>query len=183
MKEKQVLGILRAISHSRIFWVVVLIVGVALESTGLYFQYSENMDPCVYCVYERALIATYVVAGFVGFIAPDFLITRVLAVLIALAGSVWGLYISISHYLEVYSQDLSSQCQLSASFPSFLPLDEWLPWLFSPTGACMELPWRLLGYGMPEWIIAIFSVGLILSALLFITEFVKVHRSYGRYYR
>ncbi len=178
------ISLIQSFSRHRATWVALLILGVILEGLGLYFQYGLRLDPCVNCVYERALFLSFIIAGLIGFMAPGFFITRITAILIFMAGSIGGVLVAFAHVTEVYGQGFGGACKLKADFPQFLKLDELLPWMFRPTGSCGPLDWSFLGLGMPEWILAAFSCGTLVSTAFFVGEFFKRKRKhYLDYYR
>ena len=174
----------QSLSSSRLSWVALLILGIVLECCGLYFQYGLRLDPCVNCVYERAFYLSFILAGLIGFLSPSFILTRLLAILIFLAGSVGGTLIAFAHVTESYQTGFGATCKLTASFPSLLKLDELLPWMFKPTAACGPLDWSLLGLSMPEWVFISFACGTFVSAVFLICEFFKrKKKDYFNYYR
>ena len=176
--------LIQSISSSRWCWIALAVLGLVLEGCGLYFQYGLRLDPCVNCVYERAFYLSFIAAGLIGLLAPGLFLTRVLAELIFLAGSVGGALTAFAHMAEYSNTGLGASCSLRAHFPSVLPLDEWLPWMFQPTGACGPLNWSLLGLNMPEWIFISFACGIVCALFFFIAEFFKKkRRDYQRYYR
>ena len=176
--------LIQALARHRFAWIMLLLLGIVLESCGLYFQYSLRLPPCVNCVYERACYLFFIVAGLIGFLCPSNFLIRNLANLTFMAGSALGLLVSLDHMTSVYQSGFGASCKLKASFPSFMPLDEWLPWMFSPTASCAPLEWSLLGFSMPEWIVASFATGLVVSILFFLSEFCKRKRhDYSNYYR
>lgn len=63
-----------------------------------------------------------------------------------------------------------------------IPLDEYIPFMFRPTGQCgASMDWTLFGQGMPWWIIVSFWGYLIALGISIIWQiaayFVKRHRS------
>lgn len=178
------ISLIQSLTARRWPWVALLLLGVALEGCGLYFQYGLRLDPCVNCVYERAFYLSFILAGLVGFLSPSFVVTRILAILIFMAGSIGGAMVAFDHVAETYQQGFGATCTLKASFPAFLKLDELLPWMFKPTAACGPLDWSLLGLSMAEWVLMSFCVGTLVSVVFFISEFFKrKRRTYRDYYR
>lgn len=177
-------ALIQSLARHRFAWLMLLLLGVVLEGCGLYFQYGLRLPPCVNCVYERAFYLSFIMAGFIGFIWPGNFLFRNLANLIFMAGSAGGVIVAFDHMTSVYQTGFGASCKLTATFPSFLKLDEWLPWMFSPTASCAPLDWSLLGFSMPEWILLSFSCGLLVSIFFFLSEFVRSKRhSYNDYYR
>ncbi len=178
------LSFIREFSRTRLCWLLLLLTGIGMEGCGLYFQYSLRLDPCVYCVYERALIMCFVIIGLTGFLFPGFTLFRILYSLGLLASSGYGLYVAFQHYQSSISTGFGSVCKLTAEFPSFMPLDSWLPWLFAPKGQCGPLDWSFMGFSMPEWILLIFFCGALAGLLLLLSQFKRPKReTYERYYR
>ncbi len=175
---------IQSISNSRWCWIALCLLGIILEGCGLYFQYGLRFDPCVNCVYERAFYLSFIAAGVLGLLAPQLRLFRLPAILIFLAGSIGGMLTAFAHMAEYSNTGLGASCALRANFPSFMPLDEWLPWMFQPTGPCSPIDWSLLGLNMPEWIFISFACGCVVALCFFIAEcFKKKRRDYMRYYR
>lgn len=183
------LQLLKSITASRFCWFLLLVTGVALEVCGWYFQYQLNLQPCVNCVYERAFILGFVVAGFIGAIAANFLIARLLSNLIFIASAVCGLYISFMHFIAYNKISFGTfgdaKCAITTNFPSYLPLDEWAGFLFKATGMCDEkLDWSFLTLSMPTWILIMFSVATVVSIMMLIGNFVpKKNENFGKLYK
>ncbi|MEL4424217.1 disulfide bond formation protein B [Shewanella indica] len=49
-------------------------------------------------------------------------------------------------------------CSTEPHFPLGLPLHEWLPYEFAPTGGCGEDDWSLLGMNMADYCIIAYSI-------------------------
>lgn len=178
------LSFIREFSGTRLCWLILLVLGLGLEIYGLYLQYYLRWDPCVNCVYERAWFGGFVAAGVIGFLGAGLRPVQGLAAAVLALASCGGLRVSIDHYLVTSSATFGANCKLVANFPGFLPLDQWLPWLFNPTGQCAPLPWSLWGLNLPEWLIVTFGCGalagtVVLAALLYRPR----RRDYSRLYR
>ena len=158
--------LIRYFAQGRLFWALLVILGVTLEGCGLYFQYGLKLDPCVNCVYERALYLTFIAAGIIALINPKNRLWRLLGELTFFV----GVMIAFSHLADYTNNGFGASCKLRADFPSFFKLDEWLPWMFKPTGACVELDWSLLGFNMPQWILFSFLCGAVAALVFIITE-------------
>ncbi len=174
-------------SQTRFCWLLLFLLSIGLEGSGLYFQYGLHLDPCVNCVYERAYILGFLLAGIIGIFLASFWPFRLIAVLTLLASSVGGIVIAIEH-LQSYttaSNLFSASCKLAPSFPSYLKLDEWLPWMFKASGNCGPLDWSFMTLNMPQWLVIIFGCGIMASVLMLLSFFVRTQRRsiYDRYYR
>ena len=181
--ELRVLRFIQKFTSGRTCWFLLFLFSAIIESCALYFQYGLNLRPCVECVYERAAVALFGVCGLMGMLMPAVKIMRFLTSSGFLASSIFGLTVSIEHYLETVKTGFGATCRLKADFPSFLPLDEWMPFMFRPLDTCGPLDWSLLGLSMPEWIMIIFSCGIIVSTVFILSQMVRTTPRYDRYYR
>lgn len=168
--------LIQALARHRFAWIMLLLLGIILETCGLYFQYYLRLPPCVNCVYERAFYLCFILAGFIGFVCPNNFLFRFIASLIFLGGSAGGVVIAFEHVMSEYQTGFGAVCKISANFPDFMPLDQWLPWMFQPTASCAPLNWSLLGMSMPTWIFISFICGVVVSLCFIATEFVRPRR-------
>ena len=173
------LHLFKTLSVQRSGWLLLLISALALEGTALYFQYGMGLQPCVMCIYERVALFGIAFAGIIGLIAPRFLIMRVLALIVAFLNAVKGLFISIKHVDYQLHPAPWNQCSYLPEFPQTLPLDQWFPVLFHPTGSCSDAVWSWLGLSMAQWIVVIFAVYLLIFLFILISQFkrVEIHQS------
>ncbi|PJG85782.1 disulfide bond formation protein DsbB [Conservatibacter flavescens] len=168
------LKMLKALSVQRTGWFLLVLSGVLLELTALYFQYGMQLQPCVMCIYERVALFGIIVAGLIGMIAPRFFIIRFFALIIGLACAIKGVLLALTHVDYQMNPAPWKQCSIFAEFPETLPLDKWLPVLFQPTGSCSEISWEFLGITMAQWLVVIFAFYSLLLLLVLISQ---VHKS------
>ncbi len=153
---------LSALSTHPRAWQLLTVSALAMELAALFFQYGLGLAPCIMCIYQRVAIWGIFLAGIIGSIGCQFILTRIIAYVLWGTGAIWGLIIAIEH---VDIQDASSSpmsfifsCDIVTNFPSWAPLHEWLPALFEASGDCGEIAWQFLGYSMPEWMIVVYGV-------------------------
>jgi disulfide bond formation protein DsbB len=139
-------------------WALVLVSALAREATALYFQLGLELDPCVLCVYQRSAVFGIALGGLIGLIAPRLTILRLAGYLAIGGAALLGLRFALQHVAVLGGQ--SFDCSFLPDFPTWLPLHEWLPVLFQPTGMCDEIDWSFLGFTMPEVMVAVFAAYL-----------------------
>jgi len=144
---------------------------LGLELAALYFQYYLHLEPCVLCVYERGSVALIFLAGVVGCINPKLLLLRLSGYLTWAAGSICGLYLSVKHSGIQMGLIRDASCEFVANYPSWMPLDRWVPWLFNPTGYCEEIQWQFLGLSMPQSMVIINVIYLIILVSVLVAGF------------
>ena len=87
----------KELSLNRTAWILLAIIALLLESTGLYFQYVMGLQPCVMCVYERLAISGLLLSGIIGAISPRLKLTRYFAILLWGYSAIKGLLLAIRH--------------------------------------------------------------------------------------
>ncbi|PJG83864.1 disulfide bond formation protein DsbB [Caviibacterium pharyngocola] len=164
------LNYLKNLSTERGGWFLLLVSGLALESTALYFQHGMDLQPCVMCIYERVALFGIVFAGLIGLIAPSLSFLRLLALAVGLGSAVKGLLLALKHVDYQLNPAPWNQCSYMAEFPQTLPLDKWFPYVFNPSGSCSDITWTFLGFSMAQWIVVIFAFYTLLFVLLLISQ-------------
>lgn len=157
-------------SRSRTAWALLTLGATLLLVTALFFQYVQGYQPCVMCVYQRAALVGVILAGLLGWLNPAHPWLRSGALLLWLASSVEGLQLAREHVGYQLNPSPFNVCTSFAEFPSWLPLDRWLPWLFNPTGDCASIDWSWLGWSMPQWLIGIFALLAGLAGLFMLVQ-------------
>lgn len=159
-----ILTALQRFCHQRTSWALLFVSGLALELAALYFQYVLNFDPCVMCIYIRVAVLGIMLSALVGLIMPQYWIVRFLGMGGWLVSSVWGVKLAIELNEMQVNPSPFSTCSFFPEFPNFMPLDKWLPQVFSPTGMCGESVWSFMSISMVQWMI----IGFVVYCLLWL---------------
>ncbi|MGS0674637.1 disulfide bond formation protein DsbB [Shewanella sp. 125m-1] len=159
-------------SHSRTAWLTLMLSAVALELAALFFQHVMKLDPCVMCIYQRVAVFGVVFAGLIGTIGHRSRIARALGVIVWGVSAAWGLKLALELVDMQMNPSPFATCSYLPEFPTWLPLHEWLPAIFLPTGMCTDIPWEFMGVTMGQWMIVAFSCYL-LALLIFIIPSLK----------
>ncbi len=160
------------ITHLRTAWMLLAVSALGLELCALYFQYVLHLEPCVLCVYERSAVALIFFAGIVGLINPSSGLLRLAGYTFWAGGTIWGLYLSIRHSgIQMGLIKDAASCDFIANFPAWLQLDQWIPWIFNPTGYCEDVQWQFLGMSMPQSMIMVNLIYLIVFILVMRSEY------------
>jgi disulfide bond formation protein DsbB len=118
------------------------IIALALEQVAYQiFQKWLFMRPCEQCVYIRFSMFCLIIAGVVGAIKPKNVVLKIIASLIAIFGAVKGIGFSLVlnriHIALLSGNPFGVQgCSYIPAFPFNLPLQQWFPGTFLPTGDC-----------------------------------------------
>ncbi|MDP5141610.1 disulfide bond formation protein DsbB [Rheinheimera baltica] len=167
---------LKFLTTQRWGWALVVLSSLGLLGTALYFQYGLNLQPCIKCIYVRSGFAGILLAGIIGLLAPKNALLRIVALLGVGAAAVFGAL--QAHELLSIEQLLVEggffSCSLFAEFPSWMPLDQWLPAIFEPTGSCGDTSWQFLGKSMAFWSALTLWCYAAVAALLLIAQVAKL---------
>ena len=131
-------------------WVALIVICIGLEAGALYFQEALLTYPCELCIYTRVWLAAIALVALPGLVLRKTiwpmraLLAIELGLTIGLATDVWELLA-----LE-YGWAGAGVCSMFPSFPSWAPLDEWLPIMFQVQGPCMATPEVMLGLSMAD---------------------------------
>ncbi len=166
---------------SRSAWGAFAASALGLEGAAAYFQYGLHLEPCVLCIYQRTAVLGLLIAALIGLIALARRWLRALAYALWGVSAGWGLSLAAKQagiQLGVIKPALG--CSFDADFPSWAKLDQWLPWMFRPTGYCDEIQWQFLGLSMSQWMVGIFVAYLIALAMVLLAEIRSSARGVSR---
>ncbi|CAM2922626.1 disulfide bond formation protein DsbB [Vibrio rarus] len=152
-------------SRSRLSWLLLLLTIVAFELCALFFQHVMLLAPCVMCIYERVAMMGIIAAAGIGLCQPSNPVFRSIGLIGWIAASAKGLQLALEHVGYQLHPSPFNTCDIFVQFPSWAPLDQWVPWMFHPTGVCSEIVWSFLNLSMPQWLVIIFSASLVVASL------------------
>lgn len=164
-------------SKGRLSWLLLLLFVVFFEACALYFQHVMMLAPCVMCIYERVAMMGVGVAAIVGLMAPNNPVFRWLGLIGWGLSSYKGLLLAQQHVDYQFNPSPFATCDLFVTFPSWAPLNQWVPWMFEAYGDCSKIVWQFLDLSMPQWLVVIFAGNLIALALIVIAQFFPARRT------
>nr|WP_302471264.1 disulfide bond formation protein DsbB [Vibrio antiquarius] len=156
---------------------LLLLFVVFFEACALYFQHVMMLAPCVMCIYERVAMMGVGVAAIVGLMAPNNPGFRWLGLIGWGLSSYKGLLLAQQHVDYQFNPSPFATCDLFVTFPSWAPLNQWVPWMFEAYGDCSKIVWQFLDLSMPQWLVVIFAGNLIALALIVIAQFFPARRT------
>ncbi|QQX81153.1 disulfide bond formation protein B [Shewanella sp. KX20019] len=170
--RQQPLLTLEATQEQRTVWAVMAFACVFLLGSAMgYFQWFLEMAPCENCVYIRFSQFCILIAGVIMLINPKNMVLKIIGLVLAWYGIIYGLDKAIilsgqhvaSHAADTgldlfQSGQGANACSLEPKFPLGLPLHEWLPYEFAPSGICGEDDWSLFGLNMAQYCIISYCV-------------------------
>ncbi|EJG1646918.1 disulfide bond formation protein DsbB [Vibrio parahaemolyticus] len=167
---------LNQFSKGRVSWLLLLLFIIFFEACALYFQHVMMLAPCVMCIYERVAMMGIGGAAIIGLIAPKNALFRWLGLIGWGLSSYKGLMLAMQHVDYQFNPSPFATCDLFVTFPSWAPLNQWVPWMFEAYGDCSKIVWQLFDLSMPQWLVVIFAGNLVALALIVIAQFFPVKR-------
>ncbi|CEE90061.1 disulfide bond formation proteins (oxidoreductase) with quinone as electron acceptor, reoxidizes DsbA [Xenorhabdus nematophila str. Anatoliense] len=162
-------------SQGRGAWLLMALTALILEATALYFQHAMQLQPCVMCIYERVALFGILGAALLGAVAPKTPL-RWLAILLWVYSAWQGLRLAWDHtMMQLYPSPFNT-CEFFVNFPSWLPLNDWLPSVFQAYGDCSMKQWEFLTLDMPQWLIGIFVAYLVVAVLVLVSQVVWIQQ-------
>ena len=155
---------LNSIGYSFGYWLLVLLLGVALEAVGLYYQYALNEWPCVLCIHVRIWVMLLILVALTGLflrkrrIACGISHLAVAAIAIGILERAWVL-------LGTERGTLQAECGIDLGMPAWFAIDKWIPQVFGVWTSCGYTPELLFGITMAEGLMMI-SMALALISLM-----------------
>lgn len=145
------------------FWGVIALTALGLEIGALFYQHVLNILPCELCIYVRVwLVGLFCVSLLAMWLnrwafARFLLLIAVMALSIGLANETWNLIV------VEYGIGDGGACSFFANFPSWAPLDKWLPFMFEVQEFCQATPDIIFGITMAHSlvVVSVFLIGLI----------------------
>lgn len=167
---------IKRLSRQRWPWAVLAVSALLLIILALYFQYYQNLQPCIKCIYIRAAFAGVFVFSCLGLLAPRSGFIRLPALVGVLASAMFGIMqaYELLEIEQLLAEGGFFSCSLFADFPSWLALDKWFPAIFEPTGSCGDTSWQLFGFSMAFWSALALWGYVAVSALLLLVQPVKL---------
>lgn len=153
-------------TRSRAVLSALAVVCVAAIGLALVSQHVYDMQPCPWCVLQRAIFAAIALACLPGAVLAAGWARRLsgaLALVLAGAGLAAALW---QHFVAA----ATSSCKLTLAdrIVSGLGLDAWAPEVFAPRASCADAAVDLLGLPYEFWSAGLFlAVGVVAAVLTF----------------
>ncbi len=151
------------------YWLVFLLLGLAMEGVALFYQYKLDYAPCVICIHIRIWTAALILVAISGLLVHKSRIGILTSQLLMLVVSI-GLLERSWLLLGIERGFVEGSCSMDSGLPSWFALDKWWPTVFEVMEPCGYTPELLFGITMAEALL-VFSVSMILVHLLLLTGF------------
>jgi len=153
----------------RLYWIALVLSGLALEAGALYYQYVLDEWPCVLCIHIRIWVMAFVL---LGILALFFTASRAAMRWFHGASAVimLGLLERSWRVLAVERGWIFGDCDMNLGMPAWFALDKWFPWMFEVQTSCGYTPLIAFNISMAEVLLVISAALLLLCSTLFLVS-------------
>ena len=149
------------------FWLAGIAYLVLMEGIALYYQYALGFYPCALCVQVRAWVIGAIVSAAIGVAFKSNFWLRFLGLSLTIVFIGGGLYTS-NYAWGVENGTVISSCTMGAGFPTFMPLDEWIPFFFGANGPCGQSPEMWFGLSMVETLLITLGIPMLVLIVMWL---------------
>lgn len=161
---------------SKLYWLVLLVFGIAMEVAALFYQYVLEYYPCVLCIHVRIIVVGIIIISILGFLFHAQKKTSLILHLLMTALFV-SLFERSYQLLGVERGFVTGECSMNSGLPSWLSVDQWFPLVFKIWEPCGYTPVLLFGITMAEALFVSSAILVLISTFLTVTTF--THRSHN----
>ena len=120
-------------------WILLLLLALVLQGFALYYQYALNYGPCVLCIHVRMLVFALIPVALAMILLNRFTFARFTGFALTTAVFIWLTERSWQLLATERGWVLGS-CDMRSGLPEWLPLEAWLPSLFTIEEPCGYTP-------------------------------------------
>lgn len=157
---------LNELNRRPLYWVLMILIGLTLEGSALYYQYVLDEWPCVLCIHVRIWVVAFILLAVVAIFCTEsqwamrFMHGANLLIMLGLAERSWQV-------LAVERGWIFGDCSMDLGMPEWFALDKWMPALFEVQTTCGYTPLILFDISMAEILLVISVVLVIIAAASF----------------
>jgi disulfide bond formation protein DsbB len=154
-------------TSTRPWFAALFAICAALLGFAIYLQEEVGLEPCPMCILQRYAFTAIALVALAGAIqGPRNLALKAYGIVLALLAIAGGGVAVRQSYIQHFPPAVSS-CGTDLDFlVNTFPISQALPKIFSGSGDCALVKWRLLGLSIAEWALVWFVLILAGSAWL-----------------
>jgi disulfide bond formation protein DsbB len=154
---------LQLLMQGKLFWIALVLLGVALEGMAVFYQYYMEEPPCILCIHFRLLVILLIIFAFIGLLLRSTK-TGLIATSILLFLTFMAMLERSYQLLGTERGFIKGECAATLNFPDWIAVDKWMPSFFMPWTSCSYTPKLLFDITMAE-ALTVFSIVMILLAI------------------
>jgi len=164
---------IQVLSALKYYWLILLTIGIVLESTALIYQYLLDYYPCVLCIHVRIIVLGIIIISLLALNLQRF--SKIIISLHLVMFALLLLLLERSYnLLGVERGFVSGDCSMNSGLPTWFAIDQWFPWMFKIWEPCGYTPELIFSVTMAEAL-------LVLSITLLLFSFIAIWVSIKHY--
>ena len=167
---------LTRIGTSGLYWLALLVIGLAFEAVALFYQYGLDEMPCVMCIQVRLWVMALIILALLVLALRRLrfipLAGHFLTVVIAA-----GLLERSYRLLGTERRFLYGDCGFDLGLPAWFTPDVWFPAMFQVESTCGYTPELVFGITMAEALIVSSAVFVLVSVAMTIAGLARLRQS------
>ena len=169
----KVISLFRKMPSRRRYWLVILLSAVSLMFAALYYQYIQELQPCLMCIQVRIWLVVLIFVSIFGMLTRTQRWSNLVAQsgLLIIAG---GLAERAYMLLGTERGFVFSDCGFDLGLPDWLAIDVWFPRLFQVETTCGYTPEIIFGITMAEALMVLSVVMCTICGLAFIASLIPL---------
>jgi len=166
---------LKSISQSHWYWLAYIAIGIVFLAVALFYQHVLEQLPCVICIQTRLLVVALILIAVTGLLSRN---NRTINVISHLSAVVINAVFVERAYILLGTERgfVFSDCGFDLGLPSWLAVEEWMPWLFRVETTCGYTPELIFGITMAEVLMVLSSLFLLVSFCVALMVLVNIIR-------
>jgi len=157
------------LAQSKLYWVVLLVLGGLAEAVALFYQYGLDYLPCVLCIHVRIWIMGFMLVAVAALVFQRYAYTAIISHVLTTGMMAGGLERSW-YMLGIERGTVFGSCSMESGLPAWFQLDQWFPWIFKVWEACGYTPLLLFRISMAEALTVMFGLLLIISVVMVVVS-------------
>ena len=162
---KNILHILPTIANHKYYWLALVGIGIAMETSALLFQHVGGDEPCILCIHVRLWVMGFTFTALLAYFLRH-LLYIIPTIHLLITAMMFGLLDTSWELLQTERGNIMGSCSFDLGMPEWFAIDKWLPALFEVRASCAETPELLFGITMAEALTLFSLVMVIASAAL-----------------
>lgn len=169
MLMSAIIKYLNGISRSSCYWLIYLLIGLALLLAALFYQHILNELPCLVCIQIRLWISLLVIIAVFGLLLRKIRLAN-LVINLSLCLIAVGLVERSYLLLGTERGFIFADCSFDLGLPAWFAIEGWLPWLYRVETSCGYTPEIVFGVTMAEALMLMSVLFFIVSVCFFLAS-------------
>lgn len=162
------ISLFKFLATSRLYWWLMITLGIAFEAAALFYQYVLDYGPCPLCIHVRIGVLAFFLVSTAALLVNRLNWWRISHLFNAV---IMG-WMSERAYMLLGTERgfVYTECGVDAGLPSWFLIDQWFPLVFGVMESCGYTPQLFFGVTLAEALMVFFPFMLLVSLILLVVS-------------